>query len=175
MRDFLLTLPQICLCNGNCFFWQHDYVSVIGNKLSPERCLPVINLESMLMLFFLPCMKVKSDNDQPRIGWKMRSAMKTFPLVIGEDVWGWLDFSLVIFGSEKTNKEKTHKQIVYGVVPGLLGGFSLCVFSLYQNNPRAHKNQIGTPPSQTQNTRPPGGILWTWRFLQKERRNSRHP
>ena len=35
----------------------------------------------------------------------------------------------------------------------------------YQKNPRAHKNKIGTPPPQTQNTPPlKRGILWTWVF-----------
>ena len=47
------------------------------------------------------------------------------------------------------------------------------LLDLFQKNPRAHKNKIGTPPPppKTQNTPPPlkRGILWTWVFLQKER------
>ena len=43
---------------------------------------------------------------------------------------------------------------------------------VYQKNPRAHKNKIGTPPPKKKNPNTPPlkrGILWTWFFLQKER------
>ena len=41
IREFLLTFPQICLCNDNSCFWQHDFVSVIA-ILSPHvACSPV--------------------------------------------------------------------------------------------------------------------------------------
>ena len=43
--------------------------------------------------------------------------------------------------------------------------------SIYQKNPRAHKNKIGTPPPPPPKTPPQkkGGILRTWVFLQQER------
>ena len=37
MKDFLLKFPQICLFNGNEFFWQLNSVSAIGNKSPPEK------------------------------------------------------------------------------------------------------------------------------------------
>ena len=37
--------------------------------------------------------------------------------------------------------------------------------NVYQKNPRAHKNKIGTPPKPETTPSPPKrGILWTWRF-----------
>ena len=49
------------------------------------------------------------------------------------------------------------------------------VFSgLYQKNPRAHKNKIGTPPPPPKPP-PKRGILRTWFFLQTERIFSRCP
>ena len=49
--------------------------------------------------------------------------------------------------------------------------------SIYQKNPRAHKNKIGTPPPKKPKVPPPlkRGILWTLVFLQKERIFSRRP
>ena len=35
MKDFLPTFPQICLCNGNEIFWQHNSASVIGFNFQP--------------------------------------------------------------------------------------------------------------------------------------------
>ena len=38
---------------------------------------------------------------------------------------------------------------------------------IFQKNPRAHKNKIGTPPCPQNQNSPPcpkRGILWTWRF-----------
>ena len=43
MRDFLLAFPQICLCNGNYFLWQHDSVSVIGFFYFPQKKVSVCN------------------------------------------------------------------------------------------------------------------------------------
>ena len=37
MRDFLLKFEEICLCNGNEFFWQRDSASVIGDQFPPEE------------------------------------------------------------------------------------------------------------------------------------------
>ena len=45
-------------------------------------------------------------------------------------------------------------------------------FHIFQKNPRAHKNKIGTPPPPQNPKYPPPpkrGILWTQVFLQKER------
>ena len=44
---------------------------------------------------------------------------------------------------------------------------------IFQKNPRAHKNKIGTPPPPKPKIPPPPpikrGILWTWLFLQNGR------
>ena len=48
MRDFLRRFPQICLCNGDDFFWQHNSVSVIGNSFPSEKYLSVTNLDTMV-------------------------------------------------------------------------------------------------------------------------------
>ena len=34
-----MRFPQICFCNGNYFFWQHDSVSVIEINSSQKKCL----------------------------------------------------------------------------------------------------------------------------------------
>ena len=45
MRDFLLTSPQICLCNGNVFFRRHDSVSAIGHTIRNAWITILIPLE----------------------------------------------------------------------------------------------------------------------------------
>ena len=53
--------------------------------------------------------------------------------------------------------------------------------SLFQKNPRAHKNKIGTSPPPQKPKKPKilpplkRGILWTWLFLQNGRIFSRRP
>ena len=45
-----------------------------------------------------------------------------------------------------------------------LDTLSICMV-MFQKNPRAHKNKIGTPPPKKPKKR---GILWTWVFLQRK-------
>ena len=54
MRDFLLTFRQICLCNGDEFFWQHDSVSAAVNDLSTEKCLSVVTLDTRANTELIP-------------------------------------------------------------------------------------------------------------------------
>ena len=48
MRDFLPTFPQICLFNGNLFFWQHNSVSVSVLNCRKTRCLSAIILDTTI-------------------------------------------------------------------------------------------------------------------------------
>ena len=49
IRSSLHKLPQILLCSGHAYFWQHDSVSTFRNLLPSKQHLPVSVLDTMVM------------------------------------------------------------------------------------------------------------------------------